>query len=196
MDPRPTAPALDPDTWVDAHGDHLFRYALARVHNRETAEDLVQQALLAALTALRGFRGRASERTWLTSILKRKVADWLREAVRRNARQEPLPDGPTDALFTRSGAWRKQPGGWPTDDPAREMVGAEFRAVLAGCLGKLPPRLRQAFVLRHLDEAAADEVRRTVGVTAINLAVMLHRARLRVWQCLATNWFGGEPPGS
>ncbi len=32
----------DPETWVDEHGDYLYRYALSRIHDPEIAEDLVQ----------------------------------------------------------------------------------------------------------------------------------------------------------
>jgi RNA polymerase sigma-70 factor (ECF subfamily) len=178
---------------VDAHGDYLYRFALARVHRPEVAEELVQQAFLAALAARRSFRGRSSERTWLTAILKRKVADWLRDVVRQRVRQEPLPGKTLDTLFTRAGKWKKKPDEWSADDPGREMNRAEFRAALAACLGKLPARLRQAFVLRHVDEESADEIRKVVGVSATNLGVMLHRARLRLWRCLTVNWFEEDP---
>jgi RNA polymerase sigma-70 factor (ECF subfamily) len=193
MDRSVTAPLLDPTTWVDAHGDYLYRFALARVHSLEVAEELVQQAFLAALTARHSFRGRSSERTWLTAILKRKVVDWLREAVRRAARQEPLPGKSVGMIFTRAGKWKKKPDEWSSDDPGQEMNRAEFRVTLAACLGKLPTRLRLAFVLRHMDEESADEIRKAIGVSATNLAVMLHRARLRLWRCLTVNWFGEEP---
>jgi RNA polymerase sigma-70 factor (ECF subfamily) len=196
MDRSITAPILDPTTWVDAHGDFLYRFALARVLDPEAAEELVQQAFLAALAARNSFRGRSSERTWLVAILKRKVADWLRDAVRRAARQEPLPEKATDALFTRAGKWKKKPDEWSPDDPGREMNRAEFRETLTSCLGKLPARLRQAFVLRHIDEESADQIRKAVGVSATNLGVMLHRARLRLWRCLTVNWFGEEPTPS
>ena len=188
-----TAPLLDPASWVDTHGDYLYQFALARIGNPESAEEVVQQSLLAALAARRAFRGKSSERTWLTAILKRKVADWLRAAVYRRARHEQLPDGPTDALFNSGGKWKKKPDEWAADDPGQEMTRAEFRAALAGCLGKLPAQLREAFVLKHMDDESADEIRKAIGVSATNLAVMLHRARLRLWRCLSVNWFGDDP---
>lgn len=193
MDRPVTGPALAPETWVDRHGDYLYRFALARVADPGAAEELVQQGLVTALAARHTFRGRASERTWLTAILKRKVADWLRAAVRRRAREEPLPDKAADGLFTRAGGWRRRPDEWAPDNPGRETTRAEFRAALAGCLDRLPARLRQAFVLRHVDEEGTDVVRRAVGATAANLAVMLHRARVRLWRCLTVRWFGEDP---
>lgn len=193
MDRSAAAPTLDPATWVDAHGDYLYRFALARVRDCDAAEELVQDALLAALTARHTFRGRCSERSWLTAILKRKAIDWLRAEVRRRATREPPPDRWADAQFTRGGKWKAKPDEWSADDPGREMTGADFRDTLAACLEKLPPRVRHAFVLRHIDEAAAEDVCDAVGASANNLWVMLHRARLRLWRCLSVNWFGEEP---
>ncbi|MGH7451718.1 MAG: RNA polymerase sigma factor, partial [bacterium] len=45
------AGALEPETWVDEHGDYLYSYALLRVRNRELAEEIVQETFLAALKA-------------------------------------------------------------------------------------------------------------------------------------------------
>ena len=36
---------LDPDEWIDAYGDALFGFALARVRDREAAEDLVRRPI-------------------------------------------------------------------------------------------------------------------------------------------------------
>ena len=41
----------DPNRWVELHGDYLFRFAVVRVNNRETAENLVQDTLIAAFQA-------------------------------------------------------------------------------------------------------------------------------------------------
>ncbi|QJD30487.1 sigma factor [Methylococcus geothermalis] len=58
--PQPSAP----ERWLDEHGDYLFRYALIRVRNESTAEDLVQETLLAAMSAQVQRSGESSERTW------------------------------------------------------------------------------------------------------------------------------------
>ena len=49
------------------------------------------------------------------------------------------------------------------------------------------------FVLRHLEEADAAEICQAVAITPSNLWVMLHRARLRMWQCPSKNWYGLDP---
>ncbi len=185
---------IDPQRWVDRHGDYLYRYALRNVRRPEVAEDLVQEALLAAWRGRDRFAGRAKERSWLTAILKRKVIDWLRRTVReRNRKADGEPDTVADAPFNGSGKWRTQPKRWASGTPESASDREEFWDIVRGCSDKLPPRLREVFVLWHLDETPSDEVCRTVDITPSNLWVMLHRARLRMWQCLTKNWYGLEP---
>ncbi|VTR92902.1 rna sigma-24 ecf subfamily : RNA polymerase, sigma-24 subunit, ECF subfamily OS=Methyloglobulus morosus KoM1 GN=MGMO_177c00220 PE=4 SV=1: Sigma70_r2: Sigma70_r4_2 [Gemmata massiliana] len=190
-----SAVPLDPHTWVERHGDYLYRFAVAHVRRTDAAEDLVQDALLAAWKAQDRFDGAASERTWLTAILKRKVIDWLRKQVRERLAADPGtgPDRFTDDLFTRRGEWRAPPGLWARGHPAEVLDREEFWDALHGCLGKLPVRLHDVFALRYLDEAASEDVCRELGLTPANFWVMLHRARLRMWWCLSKNWFGTEP---
>ncbi len=68
--PQPEVVNQDAACWVDAYGDYLFRYAMARVRNETLAEELVQDTFVAAFKARESFRGGSSLRTWLTSILK------------------------------------------------------------------------------------------------------------------------------
>ena len=184
----------DPQTWVEQHGGYLYRFALARVRREDAAEDLVQEALLAAWKGRAEFAGGASERTWLTAILKRKVIDWLRKRVREQLHtdRDAAPDRFAADLFTRWGLWKRAPVrrvGAPGESLDRE----EFWAALNACLEKLPARQHDAFVLRYLDEAAGAEICRELGLSPSNLWVVLHRARLQMWWCLSRNWFGEEP---
>ena len=195
--PAPPEPAVDCQLWVDRHGDYLYRYALRSVRRSEVAEDLVQETLLAAWKGRAGFEGRSNERSWLTAILKRKVIDWLRATVRERARMgESQGDDFEDGLFDDTGHWRAKPKEWATAAPDADATRAEFWEVVQSCSGKLPARLRDVFVLRHLEEADAAEICQAVAITPSNLWVMLHRARLRMWQCLSKNWYGldaGKP---
>ena len=71
--------SVNPDSWVDRHGDCLYRYALMRVRRPEVAEDLVQETLFAAVRTYANFRGTSSERSWLCGILKNKICDHFRK---------------------------------------------------------------------------------------------------------------------
>jgi RNA polymerase sigma-70 factor (ECF subfamily) len=189
-EPALTAP-LDPRAWLDRHGDYLYRFALARVRTPGSAEDLVQEALLAAWQGRAGFAGAASERSWLTAILKRKIVDWVRRQARERAHTATDPEAQEGDFdpFDRSGHWKRTPKDWG-GDPAEQMNRAEFWAALHACLGKLPPRLHDVFVLRYLNEQSGEDMCRDLGLTPANLWTMLHRARLRMCWCLSENWFG------
>jgi len=67
--------ASDPTTWVDQYGNYLYAFALSRVRDPSTAEEVVQDTLLAALGARKNFKKQSTEKTWLTGILKHKIMD-------------------------------------------------------------------------------------------------------------------------
>src|SRR5690554_8123311 len=70
---------INPNKWIDKYSDYLFNFTISRVNDREKAKDLVQDTFFAALKAMKNFKGEASERTWLISILKRKIIDHYRK---------------------------------------------------------------------------------------------------------------------
>src|ERR1700733_7367456 len=70
---------LNPHQWVAAHADYLYACAISRINDEELVKDLVQDTFLAALQKTGSFEGRSSERTWLTAILKNKIADVYRK---------------------------------------------------------------------------------------------------------------------
>jgi RNA polymerase sigma-70 factor, ECF subfamily len=180
----------DPATWVDSHGDYLFRYALMRLRNREAAENAVQETFLAALSARKSFGGRSSERTWLVGILKHKIIDHYRKSFRESSisqiqsDEEQTIDQFYDAV--------ENPKGYPKDwmpDPAKVLHSREFWDVFKGCLGHLPQRTASAFSMREMDGMETDEICKELGISPTNLWVMLHRARLQLRACLEENWF-------
>jgi RNA polymerase sigma-70 factor (ECF subfamily) len=168
----------------------LLRYASLQLRNREAAEDAVQETLLAALSAEGSFEGRSNLRTWVTGILKHKCID----AIRRAAREAPLPSEQTDAaaaeidsLFDQRGHWKEHPKAW--EDPDAALHQKQFLQTLEACLAKLPARTAQVFMLReHLGLDTA-EICKQLGITATHCAVILHRARMALRLCLDKNWF-------
>lgn len=189
--PEDAAPATGPDAWVDAHADVLFRYALTRLRRRQDAEDAVQETLLAALRGRQSFRGDSAERTWLVGILRHKIVDRIRAAARDDG--ERLADDGEEGAFD-SGLfqhWRRPPGRW-LGDPAQLSEDNEFWMAVRHCFGSLPERQAHVFALRTFDQLEAEEICKQTGITATNLWVLLHRARLRLRACLEGNWFAKE----
>lgn len=182
----------DPNSWVAQHGDYLFRYALIRVRNETVAEDLVQDALLAAFQGRQRFSGQSSERSWLTGILKHKILDHFRERARERTVlfEEALPPE-LEGRFDDAGLWKHDPATGPADwgaDAGSQMERHEFMASLKQCLDKLPPRHADAFVLREMEDVDSDRIQETLGISASNFWVLLHRARMQLRLCLENNW--------
>ncbi len=193
--PPPPTKRPDPAAWVDEHGDYLYRYAFARVGRAEVAEDLVQETFLAALRSLEGFAGRSSERTWLTSILKNKLIDRLRQQHRTPAMADlGITDAWLDGLYNRHGLWRpaQAPGKWGKN-PAELLEQREFWEAFEQCRAALPERLREVLSLRLLDDVPAAEICDALGISPGNLWTLLHRARVRLWHCLDRKGLGGRP---
>ena len=185
-----TATLSNPDTWLDQHGDSLYRFALMRVRDPSIAEDMVQETLLAAWRARSKFAGGSAERTWLIAILKNKIIDYFR----RVSREAPLPDNADnddaiDALFARNtDHWARLTSAWANPDDALEQ--AEFWQVFQNCLDALPVRQAQMFTLSEIDGLSTDELCKVAQAQTSNVWVMLHRARLRLRECLEKQWFG------
>ena len=75
-------PKLDPNKWVSEHGETLYAYAMSRLKNTDSAEDVVQEALLGALKNLSHFPPQSDVGPWLMGILKKKVVDRHRQSAR------------------------------------------------------------------------------------------------------------------
>jgi RNA polymerase sigma-70 factor (ECF subfamily) len=185
-----TPPSATPEDWLSEHGDALYRHAYFRLRDKMGAEDMVQETLLAAFKGRERFAGRSSQRTWLIGILNNKVVDYLR----KQAREQSLDQGDLgdaeleDLLFEADGHWRRPPSSWGDPDAAFEQT--VFWRAFAKCLEELPMRQAQAFCLCEMDGVGGGEASKVLGVSTTNIWVILHRARLRLKECLELNWLG------
>ncbi len=170
------------------HAD-LLRFARLQLRNDSWAEDAVSETLLAAVERPQAFAGRAAYRTWLIGILRHKIID----QIRRHTRECALPDtdeGLEDLLFTADGRWSHTPVEWR--DPQDALHQQQFLAVMDACLEGLPPQQGRVFLMREWLELETDEICKELSISATNLWVVLHRARLRLRACLEQHWFTGH----
>jgi len=188
--PQKKNAASSPDQWVDLHGNYLYRFALSRLRNRELAENAVQETLLSALTARKKFCGRSSERTWLIGILKHKIIDHYRKKYREISVTDLVPEDQdaVESFYDVAGKPNKYPSEWEAD-PRQLSSNNEFWRILEDCLKKLPKATADAFSMREMDKIDTKEICKILGISATNLWVMLHRARLQLRGCLENNWF-------
>lgn len=181
---------LDPTRWLTEHGDILYRFALGRVRDPQTAEDLVQDTFLAAMKGAKSFSGRSKERTWLVGILKHKIIDHFRKHKRMFLSEDlELKEQDPEAFLDRKGNWTVGQSAWITQ-PETALEMKEFWTHLNGCLEHLGEQQRKVYVLRELEEQSADDICEAMEMSPSNLWVTLHRARLQLKDCLTSKGLG------
>ncbi|MFN2309750.1 MAG: sigma-70 family RNA polymerase sigma factor [Gammaproteobacteria bacterium] len=190
-------PSDSPEGWLDAHGSALYRYAMQRLRDAHSAEEVVQETLLAALQARERFSADASVRTWLIGILKHKILDHFRHQARTVALtdshgSEASYAGAVDENFTEDGHWRAGIAEW--GDPEVVLEQGQFWEVLHYCLERMPTRLARLFILREIMETETENICQELAITPTNVWTMLYRARLGLRQCLARHGLG-KPEG-
>ena len=175
------------------HRVYLLRYARLQLRNDAWAEDAVSETLLAALTKPQSFANRSQLKTWLVGILKHKVIDCLRQRQREVSLQLDEDDGgeELDALmFKADGHFAARPSSW--GNPEQDLNSRQFFEVLEACAEKLPAAMARVFMMREWLELPSEEICKELKLTPTNLYVQLHRARLRLRECLELNWFGNR----
>ncbi|QPF73833.1 sigma-70 family RNA polymerase sigma factor [Roseateles sp. DAIF2] len=169
----------------------LLKYARAQLRNPAWAEDAVSETLLAALEKPQAFAGQSQLKTWLVGILKHKLID----QIRRHGRElSATPEDGIDLdeeLFRPDGHWRQMPEDW--GDPEAALRQLEFIQVLEACVEHLPGQQGRLFMMREWLELETEEICKVLAISPTNLWVMLHRARLRLRECLQLNWFASPP---
>ncbi|MGH6626929.1 MAG: sigma-70 family RNA polymerase sigma factor [Burkholderiaceae bacterium] len=177
---------------IAEHRAYLLRFARLQLRNEAWAEDAVSETLLAALAKPQSFGDQSQLRTWLVGILKHKVVDTLRQRSREvSLDQDDAADGSQelDALvFKASGHFASPPSDW--GNPEQELVSHQFFQVLEACVDKLPAAMGRVFLMREWLELSCEEICKELNLSTTNLYVQLHRARLRLRECLELNWFG------
>ncbi len=187
------APAAIEQLFTD-HRPDLVRFAALSLRDEALAEDVVQEAMIAALRGAGGFDQRSSIKTWVYAIIKRKVLD----ALRARRRETPLSqlreageaeDATMDRLFDANGHWdpAHRPQRWA--DPDASLEQRQFWLAFEACIDALPERGARVFAMRELLGLETDEICKELEITASNCWVLLHRARLRLRECLEARWF-------
>jgi RNA polymerase sigma-70 factor (ECF subfamily) len=185
-----------PDQWVELYGDYLYNYAYSRVNDKQLAYDLIQDTFLAALSALKSFKGQSSEKTWMIAILKRKIIDHYRKNSRKrehNLLDKHFHDENENLPFYESGDnqghWieGKTPQNWHLS-AIEAIENEELREIIYLCIDGLPARWASVFTLRIIEDLSSDEVCKELGITASNLWVIVHRAKLQLRECIEKNW--------
>ena len=120
------------------HWPRAYRAAYLVVHDSAAAEDIAQEAFLAAVRGLDRFDRRRPFGPWLHRIVVNRAIDWTRARQLRGEAELLDAEAPEDA--------------------------APLDASLLAALAALPPEHRAVIVLRHLLEYTPREIAELLGL--------------------------------
>ena len=180
-----------PEDWVDQYGDYLYRYAVMRLKDPIAAQDVLQETYIAGFKGIDKFDGRVDIKYWLRGILRNKIVDYIRKAVRETPYEDPLEvqddDGISHNKMKYFGIPSSDPMPWEFE-PHHAYEETEFWTIFRNCVDQLNDRNRQAYVLKELEGLKTEEVCEIMNITPNNLWVVIHRARNELKSLLEKHW--------
>lgn len=172
----------------------MLRFASLQLRDEHLAEDVVQEAMCAALDGEKQFAGRSAVKTWIFAILRNKIVDVIRQKVRSVnfsalLSEEVEMDHAFETLFKPNAHWlpEERPADW--GDPEAALHQEQFWVVFEACLKHLPDNTARVFMMREFLEFDTAEVCRELNISTSNCHVILHRARNGLRRCLEGSWF-------
>jgi RNA polymerase sigma-70 factor (ECF subfamily) len=158
------------------HLDAAHNLARWLMRDAAAAEDVLQEALLRSLTYFSSFRG-VNARAWLLQIVRNTAYDTMN--LNRGVPLVPLGASPEDPSAEVIDLPDK------ADDPEQSLIRARERCRVLSLLAELPVELREALVLRELEELSYKEISEITGVPIGTVMSRLWRARRRLMEAAA-----------
>src|SRR6201997_3923303 len=158
---------------VKRYGRRLLRISQTVTHNREDAEDAVQEALLKAFQNLAEFREDSQFSTWLIRIT-------VNQSLMKLRKQRAHKEVSLDEEFESDGD--ALPLDVPDRAPNPEQLcwASELRDILARTLEQLRPLLRTVFVLRDVEGLSIEQTAQALNLSQSAVKARLWRVRLQV----------------
>lgn len=145
---------------VQRYNQALFRVVRGIVVAEADAEEVVQEAHLAAFSHLDQLTDPAAYRGWVLRIAVRGALARVRSRQAGEVLSAELGGGPSAA-----------------PDPECAFAAASLRAQLESAIDGLDDDQRSVFVMRVVHEASTAETAEALGLSEENVRVRLHRAR-------------------
>jgi RNA polymerase sigma-70 factor (ECF subfamily) len=143
------------------------------------AEEIAQDAWVAAIAALDTFEGRSTFRTWIARIAINRA----KTLAVRDGRNVPFDEGSAEPAvdpknFNAIDLWNHWPDQW--ESPEALAMRREIREAIERGLESLPAAQRMVVTLRDLHSWTSEEVCNALDLSESNQRVLLHRGRSRL----------------
>ncbi len=149
------------------HLDAAFNLARWLMRNRDDAQDVVQEALVRALTYFPSFRG-TNPRGWLLQIVRNAAYGSMK--LNRGMMTVPAEAGYVDEAALAD----------PGDNPETALIRHQDRTRVTDAIARLEVELRETLVLRELEELSYKEIAQVTGTPIGTVMSRLWRARRAV----------------
>ncbi len=159
------------ETLVESQLNTLFRVARRLVHEREDAEDLVQETCLKAFRALHQFQPGSDCKAWLITILINTYRDWARKSMKK-----PRPVSFEDFAGFYSHLQQEHAQS-RAQDPEEITVQANMEYLVHMAIEDLPPEFRLAVLLANVEGYSYREIAEIVDCPIGTVMSRLYRGR-------------------
>lgn len=137
------------------------------VRDRQTADDLSQEAFIKAFRSLNRFRGKSSLFTWIYRIALNRALDYRRRAKGRSWVEYDEARDPAESPAA----------GLKREDPSAPLIREEERRLVRLALDRLSPRHRTALILREWEGLNYRQIAETMKCSVGTVMSRLFYAR-------------------
>jgi RNA polymerase sigma-70 factor (ECF subfamily) len=145
---------------VNRYKNMAYNVAFRMLGNADTAEDMAQEAFIAAYNALGNFRFDSRFSSWLFRVVVNKCRDHFR------TRRETVP---VEEICDYVAG--------PNPSPEKAASSHQTENAIQDALSRLPPEYREVIILKHIEGRDYQEIAETLGVSVAALKVRAHRGR-------------------
>ena len=168
---------------------HSLMLSIARTIAGDTfADDVVQEAWVSVYRNIVNFEQRSSLKTWLLTIVSNQAKARLRKESRQISLEQldgEIPGGYLDsAHFKSNGHWQQSVPQWNNESPESLLEEQQLQHCINRTLDLLPPAQKAAFMLRDIEQQSFEDICNILSVSASNVRVLVHRARLTLMQVI------------
>jgi RNA polymerase sigma-70 factor (ECF subfamily) len=149
------------------HGANILNYLTSLLHDRQQAEEVLQDVMLAAWNHAGTFRGESKVRTWLLTIARHR-------AINAQRRTTPELTPLDDETFTNE------------TTPLEKAERKSQQQALQYAIQQLPPFHQEILVLIFYHQLSGPEVADVLGITVGTVKSRLHRAKEMLRRVLQT----------
>jgi RNA polymerase sigma-70 factor, ECF subfamily len=152
------------------------------------ADDVVQEAWVSVYSNIANFERRSSLKTWLFRIVSNLATTRFRKESRKISLDQLDDESPGSFLdsthFREDGHWKSPVPTWRTESPDELLEEQQLKHCIHKTLDRLPDTQKTVFLLREIEQVAFEEICELMNISAANVRVLLHRARLQLMQMI------------